>query len=152
MASFLTIQSMGHLFVVQGDVTRIHADAWLLPTDATLRVSEGWTAPLNERGIGVSGGIVQREPPARWGNQDVRAFELVARSSDGPAVVAVNTGGSTLSDPRWYLTGVSEAVAGPRTDEARCDSASEDAQQTRTPVKRSYRWLVDPRRVRSGGR
>lgn len=24
---------MGHLFVVQGDVTRIHADAWLLPTD-----------------------------------------------------------------------------------------------------------------------
>lgn len=101
---------MGHLFVVQGDVTRIHADAWLLPTDATLRVSEGWEAPLRERGIDVAGRSVQAQPPARWEDGSVRAFELVPKSREGPAIIATNTGGHTLSDPAWYTTGVAEAV------------------------------------------
>jgi hypothetical protein len=31
-----------HVFVVPGDITHLAADAWLLPTDRTLHITEGW--------------------------------------------------------------------------------------------------------------
>lgn len=40
MAAITTQLGRPHLFVVLGDVTRVECDAWLLPTDARLHVTE----------------------------------------------------------------------------------------------------------------
>lgn len=32
----------GHLYVVDGDLTRIACDAWLLPTDDDFDITEAW--------------------------------------------------------------------------------------------------------------
>ncbi len=40
----------GHLFVVAGDVTKLHCDAWLLPTDDAFHVEAGWRGALDEAG------------------------------------------------------------------------------------------------------
>jgi len=36
------VSSTGHLFVIQGDVTKLRCDAWLLPTDAVFEVTEAF--------------------------------------------------------------------------------------------------------------
>lgn len=43
----------GHLFVVDGDITKLDCDAWLLPTDPDLRVSESFysAAGMEEPGL-----------------------------------------------------------------------------------------------------
>ncbi|MCA9542245.1 MAG: hypothetical protein KC620_25285, partial [Myxococcales bacterium] len=33
---------MGHVYIAHGDLTAVAADAWLLPTDASLHVTTGW--------------------------------------------------------------------------------------------------------------
>jgi len=52
----------GHVFIVQGDLTRLRCDAWLLPSDAELRLTAAWREArpdLEER-------VRALEPPAEW--------------------------------------------------------------------------------------
>ncbi len=32
----------GHVFIAQGDLRRLACDLWLLPCDASLRITRGW--------------------------------------------------------------------------------------------------------------
>lgn len=46
----------GHFFVVDGDLTKIACDAWLLPTDSSFSVTRSWA-----KAIGLSGPEILRE-------------------------------------------------------------------------------------------
>jgi hypothetical protein len=49
----------GHFFVVDGDLTKIACDAWLLPTDSSFSITDIWA-----RAIGLRGAARLEEP--RW--------------------------------------------------------------------------------------
>lgn len=53
----------GHFFIVDGDLTSIACDAWLLPTDADFDVTRIWTGS-----IGLSGSVRLNLPP--WGEDE----------------------------------------------------------------------------------
>lgn len=101
----------GHLFVTEGDLTRLASDAWLLPTDVTGRVNPVWAKcdPDLESSIA-----------ALRCNEALRTRERVAplRPGDdqGPAIWAIDTGGTGSEDAEWYAdaveAGIRAAVAG----------------------------------------
>ena len=85
---------MSHLFVTQGDVTRTQCDAWILPTEAALGVTEAWHVALKARNIRFSGAALDHLPPDGWGDAGTRAFVIADARAEEPAVIAVNTGGA----------------------------------------------------------
>ena len=101
----------GHVFITQGDLTRLACDAWLLPTDQNLRVEASWltSAPAAVRAA-LEGRTLSVETPPRWGNMGVRAFRLTLWPSGPrePQPWLVNVGASSGTDPRWYAKGVRE--------------------------------------------
>ena len=66
----------GHVFVVEGDLTRLRCDAWLLPTDGSFHITEAWKDHVRDGDIaklrheGWGGRWVIRLPdrtePAIW--------------------------------------------------------------------------------------
>ncbi len=108
---------MSHLFVVRGDVTKIHCDAWLLPCDAHLRVTAGWTTPLGKRGVPFEGEVLGVQAPQGWG-AELRAFTIAAGETGMPAIVATDTGGHRSKPFAWYLEGVTQFVAEVRRNPA----------------------------------
>jgi hypothetical protein len=64
-----TPERFGHVFVVPGDLTRIHCHAWLVPTDTDFDIAEHWrrrgdtTVILDEE--------VDRLKRLGWQGQDV---------------------------------------------------------------------------------
>lgn len=67
------------MFIVQGDLTRLACDAWLLPSDTELRLTESWRAALPDLEARVAG----LAPPARWG-QGQRVLRLPDVPADRP--------------------------------------------------------------------
>lgn len=94
---------MGHLFVVRADVSRLHSDAWLLPTDASLRVNPVWLPTLDRLGIPHEGDTLRLDRPPAYGDEGVRVVEAAAGP---PRVIAANTGGHAGKSSEWYLEGV----------------------------------------------
>lgn len=92
----------GHIFVAEGDLTRLACDAWLIPTDWTGRVTSGWARSDPDL----------REPiDALRGNDALRRRERVAplragNLKGGPAIWAVDTGGTGSETAEWYADGV----------------------------------------------
>ena len=101
---------MSHLFVTQGDVTRTQCDAWILPTEAALGVTEAWHVALKARNIRFSGAALDHLPPDGWGDAGTRAFVIADARAEEPAVIAVNTGGAPGSELAWYVAGVKDAL------------------------------------------
>ena len=64
----------GHVFIVAGDITDLHCDAWLLPTDSAVNISDSFchvapdhaVAEARRRGFGASRAL--RMPAARDGD------------------------------------------------------------------------------------
>ncbi len=107
----------GHLFVVQGDLTRLACDAWLLPCDRTLRISSSSWLRDNSR-LATSGAELRLkvDPPPGWGDE-VRAFcPAEGRAEDSPRLWLVDSGGGTASSLDWYLKGVEQFLAGATND------------------------------------
>lgn len=86
----------GHVFVVRGDLRALACDAWLLPTDRALYVSESWAS-------GLSGPVPG--PPEGWSDQRRRAFPA-DHAQDRPVPWLVNVGGPPGTPVEWYMDGV----------------------------------------------
>lgn len=106
------------MFVVRGDLTQLTCDAWLLPTDAALRVAAKWHHAL---GPGVlDGDRLRQAPPPGWGRGGPCAFRLGGR--DRPAVWPTDVGGDGAPDIGWIRRALATFI-----DSAAGDLAGLDA-------------------------
>jgi hypothetical protein len=93
----------GHLYVVQADLRLLACDAWLLPRDRDLWVTEGWGPELAER-------VAAHGRPASWG-AGVRAAPLSA-ADQRPQIWLGDTGGSGRESFDWYRVAIGEFIEG----------------------------------------
>lgn len=109
----------GHVFVVQGDLTTLTCDAWLLPTDRDLRVAGKWHRGL-PAGL-IRGERLTVEPPSGWSRGEVNSFSLPVE--DGPAVWATDVGRGGETSIEWYRQALAsfldQAADAPRAGRAR---------------------------------
>jgi hypothetical protein len=91
----------GHVFIAQGDVTKLACDAWLLPTDLRLHVTDGWRKSRSLESLCDPRGFLRIDPPDGWLEGRIRAFELeLTVAADGePRVWAVNV--ASAAEPEW---------------------------------------------------
>jgi len=89
------------VFISQGDVTKLACDAWLLPTDVRLHVTEGWRKSRSVESLCDPRGFLRIDPPDGWLEGRIRAFELeLTAAADGaPRVWAVNV--ASAAEPEW---------------------------------------------------
>lgn len=90
----------GHLFVIDGDLTRLDCDAVLVPTDGELLVEPAWY-PLLAKTPGRASRLEQT-PPQGWGAR-VRATPYAA-SGDRPHVW-LGAVGTDSYDEKWFADG-----------------------------------------------
>jgi hypothetical protein len=100
----------GHVFVTQGDLTRLHCDAWLLPTAADLWApQESWFEYRKDL-AGVRDPdrkVLDLETPADWGAAGVRTFPFAASTAGMPRPWPTITGAHGLT-AGWIAVGVRE--------------------------------------------
>jgi hypothetical protein len=100
----------GHLFVTQGDLTRLACDAWLLPSDERLHVRPHWLEgePGEARPPVKPDGCLDLPKPPGWGDQGLRVMRLagVGRDEGAPQRWLVNVGGAPGVPVEWHLAGV----------------------------------------------
>jgi hypothetical protein len=107
-----------HVFVVPGDVTRLDADAWLLPTDRTLHITDGWyeSVPGLRTAIGALGTDADE-----FRAEQVKALVLPGwpQAEPQPVLVPVPFAGIDAADQVVEpLTAALRAAAGPAHDRA----------------------------------
>src|SRR5437762_728312 len=97
---------MGHVFLVQGDLTRLACESWLLPTDAALKVEPHWLANRPQevhRTLGDGSRLAIHVPPG-WGDDGLRAMKLDwPERRHQPQPWLVNVGGTPDTPVTWYL-------------------------------------------------
>lgn len=89
----VSLQPAPHVFVVPGDLTRLAADAWLLPTDARLAIERYWEDAVP--------GVRARVASAGAALTDFRAGRvrgLAIDDGDGPAPVLTQVPLAGLND------------------------------------------------------
>lgn len=91
----------GHVFVINGDLTRVACDAWLLPTDEAFNVTDAFG-----RCVGLPGGGSLASQLPRWGTERVR---LHGATSARPAIWLGNIG-AFGRDTAWYLEAIEEFI------------------------------------------
>lgn len=90
----------GHVFISRGDLTALACDAWLLPTDVALRVTDTW----------------QRACPAKpptppgWDNAGIRVTRSGRPPLHQPEPWFVNVGGLPGQPTRWFMEGVRQFI------------------------------------------
>lgn len=77
---------MPHVFVTPGDITRFASDAWLLPTDRTLHVTDGWCASIP--GLRAAVQALRDHEGGGW-SEDQFSFVLPGWAEDRPQPVLV---------------------------------------------------------------
>ena len=58
----------GHLFIIDGDLTKVACDAILIPTDDVFSITQHWVQFLRDAGHWGAIDNLQRDPEAGWGN------------------------------------------------------------------------------------
>ncbi|MBF6620312.1 MAG: hypothetical protein ITG02_08805, partial [Patulibacter sp.] len=82
-----------HLFVTRGDLTALHCDAWVLPTDRHGNVTTAWRPALERLGRGgTDGGPGRLDDAARAELEATGSAVLRPPTADAPGVVACDTG------------------------------------------------------------
>jgi hypothetical protein len=100
----------GHLFVVRGDLLRLACDAWLLPTDEALHVTDGWwhDAALAERLRARGASHKWRSGPwVKAFTDGRRAVPLDAAPGPRPYLTQIGASGEGAD---WYVSGVVEFI------------------------------------------
>lgn len=92
----------GHLFVIDGDLTRLHCDAILIPVDVGLSCTETWSDLL-----GFRGRIEDAVVPPGWGTT-VRSFAYRAQEA-GPHIWLGDIGRYGADDD-WYADGLVDFI------------------------------------------
>jgi hypothetical protein len=91
----------GHLFVIDGDLTKLHCDAILIPVDNRFHATRTW-----EHLLGSSGILSDVERPPGWG-ESVRA---VPYRRDGSREIWLGDIGRSRPDDGWYADGLVDFV------------------------------------------
>jgi hypothetical protein len=94
----------GHVFVTRSDITKLRCDAWLLPTDRSLWVTDGWISQAPDRRIAELEDAEFRE---RWRQSDCvpsacEPWRKACGPSPAPIPVLVDTGGISETAVTWY--------------------------------------------------
>ena len=93
----------GHVFLVNGDITKLYCDSWLLPGDRKLQPRSQWSAEnecLRDR--------LEKKALSKI-DQYPRVFEFTDWSRDaGPKPWLVDMGGNQETKFDWYIKGVKE--------------------------------------------
>jgi hypothetical protein len=80
----------GHLFVIDGDLTRIACDAWLLPTDERFSITTAWQHSLRPQDLGnaSSPGSTSRllKPSSVAGSSDGPVRQYAHSPKSGPQI------------------------------------------------------------------
>ena len=83
-----TLPTMGHVFIIQSDLTQIACDAVLIPTDRDLRIEHYWPSHTHPPS--------SYTPPPEWTDETTRAMlappECVPPSPEGCLPVYINVG------------------------------------------------------------
>lgn len=102
----------GHVFILQGDLRRLVADAWLLPSSQDLRVTPSWwegASPAARRRIGPDGHL-DLGVPDDWGSDGRRVLRVPGWwEDDDPQTWLANVTDPT-ADIDWYLEAVDQFV------------------------------------------
>jgi hypothetical protein len=95
----VSVRMSGHLFITQGDLTKLACDAWIVPTDAAGYVMSQWHGSLG------------RDSLAEHADRLEESRAALVRPGKGslPAVVAVHSG-ARGKDAAWYAEGLLSAV------------------------------------------
>ena len=88
----------GHLFVVDGDITRLKCDAWLLPSDRAWHITPAFASALGMEGEGT----YLRRPEAGWPVDGMFLHE--AEDPNGPDVWLGDIGRHADEDPLHYAS------------------------------------------------
>src|SRR5688572_5469756 len=93
----------GHLFVIQGDITQLACDAWLLPGGPAPRPGSTWRDAV---------GALAAEPlSSRWGEEGSRVVRWTPKRPDEPSQWLTYLGGSIETPIEWYLDGGKEFLS-----------------------------------------
>jgi hypothetical protein len=92
----------GHLFVIDGDLTKVACDALLIPTDANRRIEKHWDSLFVDR----------TKPPGREFSADERVQKLEPAdvSASAPDVWLSQFGHRGGATNKWYADGIAAFV------------------------------------------
>lgn len=101
---------MGHLFLVNGDLTRLACDAWLLPTDRQLTVEAAWKqSHLPGVAVALDRLRVGQGPTEEWRSESQRVQVLHVGDEVASRPFLVNTAESKShkvhTDDGWLMEG-----------------------------------------------
>jgi hypothetical protein len=92
----------GHVFITQGDLTRIACDAWLLPTDINLSVTHPWHRALGDA-VDEAASKLRRAKPSGWASEvlsaplNPSAAEGDRKNADEPWMTCIGMVGPDLA-------------------------------------------------------
>ncbi|GMU53952.1 MAG: SIR2 family protein [Candidatus Xenobia bacterium] len=66
----------GHLFILRGDLKRLHCDAWLVPCGRSLKVEDYWMDGLPDLARNARGQLQVSTLPDGWQEGELRTFPL----------------------------------------------------------------------------
>lgn len=99
----------GHVFIVRADLARLGSDAWLLPCDEGLRVSESWKQRLErERPELLCGSRLAKPAPAGWGTGGRRTYRIGRWPGQSSTWAALT--GYPWEEPEWFVEGARQFV------------------------------------------
>jgi hypothetical protein len=94
----------GHVFLLHGDLTRLACDAWLMPTDARLRVLSTWRRwPPN-----APPPLPDEAPSRSWVSGKTRVMKLRGWPEANPRPWLVNVGAGEKERVEWFVAGAEE--------------------------------------------
>lgn len=124
---------MGHVFVTQGDLTRLWCDAWLMPTGPRVFISPYWLredvrAALGDRieGAPYEQFTLREDVPKAYAEKRTRTFPFPGwpRLEKVPRPWLTNVGGNMSREPEWYVEGVEEFAREAATEGVRVTGRS----------------------------
>jgi hypothetical protein len=92
-----TSSPVGHLFIINGDMTKLQCDAVLLPTDAAFNVTKGFASLVGRK----SEHQLRRKPSAGWTERSAHPWP---GWTSGPRVWLGHLGGDETTEVRHFVT------------------------------------------------
>ncbi len=114
---------MSHVFIVQGDLTRLRSDAWLLPSDRAFHIMGYWlTADVRDAFIRLNTRQFSAdiESTDAWESEAKRVMPLEGWPGHSQAFIA-NVGGSATHPVEWYLEALRQFVEAAKDVESQRD-------------------------------
>ncbi len=131
-----------HVFAIPGDVTRLAADSWLLPTDRTLHVTDGWYAAVP----GLRAAIAALGPQADdFRAERVRALVLPRWHPAVPQPVLVPVPFEGIRDAEQVVEPLTAAL------QAAADAARDRAERRPASQRRGFPLVALPAFGSAGG-